>query len=159
MIFFFTDAKGDDANELASNMAGSSGTVTVHDASCGPTRRSGSDRRHPGSEVERRPSSGDTARGCRRSRLLDASPLPEGLAVLDVREHVEWAHGHIEGSVHIPLTELMERLAEVPDAQTLVVCKVGARSAHAAAYLLQQGRDAVNLDGGLLEWEAAGRAL
>ena len=47
----------------------------------------------------------------------------------------------------------------MPEEQLLVVCKVGARSAHAAAYLLQQGRDAVNLDGGLLDWEAAGRAL
>jgi len=86
-------------------------------------------------------------------------PLPQGLAVLDVREPVEWAHGHVEGAVHIPLGELMDRLDEIPDRQTLVVCKVGARSAHATAYLLAQGRDAVNLDGGLLDWEAAGRAL
>jgi rhodanese-related sulfurtransferase len=86
-------------------------------------------------------------------------PLPEGLAVLDVREPVEWAHGHIEGAVHIPLGELMARLEEVPVEQTLVVCKVGARSAHATAYLVSQGRDAVNLDGGLLDWESAGRPL
>ena len=86
-------------------------------------------------------------------------PLPEGLAVLDVREPVEWAYGHIEGAVHIPLAELPARLDEVPDGQVLVVCKVGARSAQAAGYLVQQGRDAVNLDGGLLDWEAAGRAL
>jgi rhodanese-related sulfurtransferase len=85
-------------------------------------------------------------------------PLPEGLAVLDVREPEEWRHGHIEGAVHIPLAELPTRLADVPDGQTLVVCKVGARSARAAGYLLQQGRDVVNLDGGMLDWEAAGRA-
>jgi rhodanese-related sulfurtransferase len=86
-------------------------------------------------------------------------PLPEGLAVLDVREPEEWRHGHIEGAQHIPLRDLPDRLDEVPTAQTLVVCRVGARSAHAAAYLLQQGRDAVNLDGGMLDWEAAGRAM
>jgi rhodanese-related sulfurtransferase len=86
-------------------------------------------------------------------------PLPDGVAVLDVREPFEWSHGHIEGAVHIPLGELMARLDEVPDQQTLVVCKVGARSAHATAYLVAQGRDAVNLDGGLMDWEAAGRAL
>ncbi len=86
-------------------------------------------------------------------------PLPEGLAVLDVREPVEWAHGHVEGSVHIPMGEIPMRLDEVPDGQVLVVCKVGARSARVAGYLVQQGRDAVNLDGGLLDWEAAGRAL
>jgi rhodanese-related sulfurtransferase len=86
-------------------------------------------------------------------------PLPEGLAVLDVREPVEWEHGHIEGAVHIPLMELPGRLADVPGGQTLVVCKVGARSAQAVGYLSQQGLDVVNLDGGLLDWQAAGRPL
>ena len=86
-------------------------------------------------------------------------PLPDGLAVVDVREPVEWQHGHIEGAVHIPLGELTARLDEVPEGQTLVVCKVGGRSAQAVMWLTQQGRDVVNLDGGLLEWEAAGRAL
>jgi len=86
-------------------------------------------------------------------------PLPEALAVIDVREPLEWQHGHIEGALHIPLGELTSRLAEVPEGQTLVVCKVGARSAQAVWWLLQQGRDVVNLDGGLVTWQAAGRAL
>lgn len=86
-------------------------------------------------------------------------PLPEGLAVLDVREPVEWAHGHVEGAVHIPLGELTARLDEVPEGQTLVVCKVGGRSAQAVMWLAQQGRDVVNLDGGMLDWEAAGRPM
>ena len=86
-------------------------------------------------------------------------PLPEGLAVLDVREDVEWAAGHIEGAVHIPLSELPARLADVPDAQTLVVCKVGGRSAQATMWLAQQGYEVVNLDGGMLDWEAAGRPM
>ena len=86
-------------------------------------------------------------------------PLPDGLTVLDVREPVEWQYGHIEGSIHIPLGELTGRLDEVPDGQTLVVCKVGGRSAQAVMWLAQQGRDVVNLDGGLLDWAAAGRSL
>jgi rhodanese-related sulfurtransferase len=87
-------------------------------------------------------------------------PLPEGLLVLDVREDDVWAAGHVDGSVHIPLTDLGERRGELPVAtQTLVVCRSGHRSAHATAYLLQQGVDAVNLDGGLVAWAAAGRAL
>lgn len=86
-------------------------------------------------------------------------PLPDSLAVLDVREPVEWANGHIDGAVHVPLSDLAQRLAELPDRQTLVVCKMGGRSAQAVAYLVQQGHDAVNLDGGMLEWEAAGRAM
>ena len=86
-------------------------------------------------------------------------PLPEGLHVLDVREDVEWQRGHVEGATHIPLRELPGRLSDVPVGQTLVVCKVGGRSAQAAAYLLQQGHDVVNLDGGMLDWEAAGRPM
>ena len=87
-------------------------------------------------------------------------PLPEHLVVLDVREDDEWSAGHIEGSVHIPLMELANRFADVPTTgQTLVVCRVGSRSAQAAAYLLQQGVDAVNLSGGLVAWTNAHRPL
>ena len=86
-------------------------------------------------------------------------PIPDGLVVLDVREPVEWSHGHIEGAVHIPLMELPQRLAEVPGGQTLVVCKIGGRSAQAVGYLVQQGVDAVNLDGGMREWAGAGRPM
>ena len=86
-------------------------------------------------------------------------PLPDGLQVLDVREPVEWTYGHIEGALHIPLSELVARLDEVPVEQTLVVCRVGARSGQAVAWLTQQGRDVVNLDGGMLEWQAARRAM
>jgi rhodanese-related sulfurtransferase len=56
--------------------------------------------------------------------------------------------------------QLGERYADLPaGAQTLVVCRSGNRSAHATAFLLQQGIEAVNLDGGLLAWERAGRPL
>jgi rhodanese-related sulfurtransferase len=86
-------------------------------------------------------------------------PLPEGLAVLDVREQDEWDAGHVEGAVHVPLRELPTRLAEVPEGQTLVVCKVGGRSGQAVMWLTQQGYDVVNLDGGMLDWAAAGRPM
>lgn len=87
------------------------------------------------------------------------NPIPEGLRILDVREDAEWVHGHIEGALHIPLSELGGRLDDVPVEQTLVVCKVGGRSAQATAWLTQQGREVVNLDGGMLDWEAAGRPM
>jgi rhodanese-related sulfurtransferase len=86
-------------------------------------------------------------------------PLPEGLTVLDVREPLEWAHGHIDGALHIPLGTLTARVDELPAGQTLVVCKVGGRSAQAVMWLQQQGHDVVNLDGGMLDWEAAGRPM
>lgn len=86
-------------------------------------------------------------------------PLPEGVTVLDVREPVEWAHGHIDGAVHIPLMDLPGRLDEVPEGQVLVVCKIGGRSAQAVGYLVAQGLDAVNLHGGMVEWAEAGRPM
>jgi rhodanese-related sulfurtransferase len=90
-------------------------------------------------------------------------PLPDGLLVLDVREDDEWRAGHVEGSVHVPLMELGARYTDLPELseadQTLVVCRVGNRSAYAAAFLIQQGIDAVNLEGGLAAWEASGRSL
>ncbi|GAA2140681.1 rhodanese-like domain-containing protein [Nocardioides koreensis] len=86
-------------------------------------------------------------------------PLPEGVVVLDVREPVEWEHGHIEGAVHIPLMELPQRFGELPDGQALVVCKIGGRSAQAVGYLVQQGIDAVNLEGGMVDWADAGRPM
>jgi len=87
-------------------------------------------------------------------------PLPEGLLVLDVREDDEWTAGHVEGSTHVRLMDLGERLADLPLAeQTLVVCRSGHRSAHATAYLRGLGVEAVNLAGGLAAWQQAGRPL
>ena len=88
-----------------------------------------------------------------------SDPLPPGTTVLDVREPVEWEHGHIDGALHIPMTELTQRLDELPVGHTVVVCKVGGRSAQVVAYLAQQGHDVVNLDGGMIEWADAGRAM
>jgi rhodanese-related sulfurtransferase len=86
-------------------------------------------------------------------------PLPTDLHMLDVREDVEWQHGHVPDALHIPIMELPARLHEVPAGRAVVVCRVGGRSAYAVAYLRSQGHDAVNLEGGMLAWAAAGRAM
>ena len=90
---------------------------------------------------------------------LDDALLAEAF-VLDVREPDEWDRGHIEGANHIPLGELQERVGEVPlDQKVLCVCAVGGRSSMATQFLASQGRDAVNFDGGMQAWEAAGRPV
>ena len=86
-------------------------------------------------------------------------PLGDELSVIDVREQVEWDHGHIDGAVHLPMTEFVDRRAELPDGRLLVVCRVGNRPARVTAYLVQQGYDAVNLDGGMVDWAAAERPM
>lgn len=86
-------------------------------------------------------------------------PLPDGVSVLDVREDIEWIHGHIDGAVHIPLSQLTTRIGDLPEGQLLVVCKIGGRSAQATMYLAAQGYEAVNLDGGMIDWASAGRPM
>ena len=49
----------------------------------------------------------------------------------------------------------MQRLDEVDD-RVVCVCAVGARSARVAQFLNAQGREAVNLDGGLYAWAHSG---
>ncbi|MGK5498410.1 rhodanese-like domain-containing protein [Streptomyces sp. URMC 125] len=94
---------------------------------------------------------------------VDAAAVPSDGLLLDVREDDEWAAGHAEGAVHVPISRFVERLGEVTekaaDRTVYVVCRVGGRSAQVTQYLLAQGVDAVNVDGGMLGWEAAGRPL
>lgn len=88
-----------------------------------------------------------------------AADLPSG-ALLDVREADEWAAGHAPGAVHIPMSEIAGRLDELPQAENLyVICRSGGRSARVTAYLNANGWEAVNVDGGMRSWAAAGRPL
>ena len=79
-------------------------------------------------------------------------PLPEALTVLDVREQVEWDHGHIDGAVHVPLHDLPSRLDLLP----VLVGRNGHQQA--VAYLSALGHPAVNLAGGMVDWAQAGLA-
>jgi rhodanese-related sulfurtransferase len=76
---------------------------------------------------------------------------------VDVREPDEWEAGHIPGAVHIPLGDLPFRLAELPPTRDLIlVCHSGGRSFAATAFLLQNRYPrAVNLEGGMVAWQAA----
>ncbi len=87
-------------------------------------------------------------------------PAADHWVVLDVREPIEWAAGHIAGATHIPLGQIPARVGELdPQARTLVVCHLGARSARAAAWLYERGHDVANLEGGMEAWEGAGRPI
>jgi rhodanese-related sulfurtransferase/DNA-binding transcriptional ArsR family regulator len=81
------------------------------------------------------------------------------VTVVDVRPAQEYAAGHIRGAVSIPLDELADRLAELPDDGQIVAYCRGAYCvlAHDAIRLLRaHGRDAVRLADGMLEWRVAG---
>ena len=89
-----------------------------------------------------------------------ARDVPADAFIVDVREPDEWADGHVAGSVHMPMQTVPERLAELPrDRQIVVLCAVGARSAHVTAWLVGAGFDAVNVDGGIHAWVNAARPV
>ena len=66
--------------------------------------------------------------------------------VLDARRHDERSTGHVTGSHHIPIHELPERLAEVPDGEVWVYCGSGYRAAIAASMLDTDSRTVVHVD-------------
>jgi rhodanese-related sulfurtransferase len=80
--------------------------------------------------------------------------------ILDVREQDEWDAGHIEGARHLPLGDVPTGLDDLADGDpVIVVCRSGGRSARAVAWLVQNGVDATNLDGGMGAWADAGRPM
>jgi len=92
---------------------------------------------------------------------VPAAELPDEARPLDVREPDEWAAGRAPNAVHIPMSELTARLDELPEDEEplYVICRSGGRSARVAAFLAAQGYPAVNVDGGMRAWAAAGRPI
>ncbi|MDX8366775.1 CoA-disulfide reductase [Cytobacillus sp. IB215665] len=75
--------------------------------------------------------------------------INDGGYLIDVREPMELELGDIEGSVNIPLGDLREQLAELPqDKPIYITCQVGLRGYLATRILQQHGFDAYNLSGG-----------
>lgn len=81
-----------------------------------------------------------------------------GARLIDVRELDEYEEMRIPGADLVPLSEFMDRYREELDAERAVVvhCRSGARSARVVQFLLQQGYDAVNVGGGILDWDEQG---
>jgi rhodanese-related sulfurtransferase len=95
---------------------------------------------------------------------VNVAAVPSDGLLLDVREDDEWTAGHAEGALHVPMSDFVARIGEVTEAtadgrQAFVVCRVGGRSAQITKYLVQQGVDAVNVEGGMLAWDGAGRPM
>ena len=91
---------------------------------------------------------------------VPAAAVPDEAVLLDVREDEEWAAGHAPGALHIPMGQIPSRVAELPaETELHVVCRGGGRSARVAAWLQENGFDAVNVAGGMGAWADAGRPL
>ena len=80
----------------------------------------------------------------------------EGVPLIDVREPDEFAAGRVPGAINLPMSQLGQRLDELPDGAFDVICKVGGRSGRVAEALTARGYEVVNVDGGTDAWIAAG---
>ncbi|HUO99570.1 MAG TPA: rhodanese-like domain-containing protein [Rhizomicrobium sp.] len=78
------------------------------------------------------------------------------IVIVDVRRPEEYAAGHIDGAVLMPLDNLPATYAQLPhDVRLVVYCRSGHRSAQAVSFLLAHGYGrAVSLAGGYLAWAA-----
>ena len=87
--------------------------------------------------------------------------LPKDAGVrLDVRRDDEYARGHMEGALHIPLDELRSRLGELPKGKPFYVCcQSGLRSYIACRMLTQHGMECYNLSGGYRFFEMVTKDL
>ena len=84
--------------------------------------------------------------------------LSKDYFILDVRSKEEFDSGHIEGAYLVPVSELENRLAELPkDKPIIVYCRSGNRSTSAANILLEKGfKEIFNMTGGIIEWQSNG---
>jgi adenylyltransferase/sulfurtransferase len=110
-------------------------------------------------EPQDMPRQAETPEGVRRltpaalNELLQHTEKP---LLVDVREDVEFAAGHLPGALHIPLGQLPERLAEIaPGSDPVFICRSGGRSMAACQMALRANiRSPANLEGGMLAWAA-----
>jgi adenylyltransferase/sulfurtransferase len=93
-------------------------------------------------------------------RALQALLAPSASAgappLIDVRERWEYDTGHLPHAVNIPMSELPQRIAEIPRSGAPVfICRSGGRSLRACTMALAAGvASPVNLEGGMLAWAA-----
>ncbi|WP_049561952.1 ArsR/SmtB family transcription factor [Nonomuraea sp. SBT364] len=96
----------------------------------------------------------DRAEEVTREELYARARAGEVL-VLDVRPVEEYLAGHIPGAVSIPVTELADRIEELPEGVEIVVYCRGeycVLAYDAVRLLTGRGRRAIRLSDGMLEW-------
>ena len=86
--------------------------------------------------------------------LKNKIDLNSNIKIIDIREPNELAICKIEGSIHIPMMEIPNKINELNKEQELIIqCRSGERSARVCEFLMHQGfTNTKNLKGGILEW-------
>ncbi len=80
------------------------------------------------------------------------------LLIIDVREPFEWDEGHIDGALHLPMSEALARKVLVPaDRPKAVLCAGGLRSSTVISALSRAGLTGFhNVIGGMTAWQKGG---
>jgi phage shock protein E len=80
--------------------------------------------------------------------------VKNGAKLVDVRSRAEFAGGHIEGAINVPVGDLERREAELGPKETVLVvyCASGMRSARAKGILNGLGRTNVHDLGAMSRW-------
>lgn len=94
-----------------------------------------------------------------KSITVEELAARSGVPLIDVRERDEFAAGHVPGAVNLPMSEIGNRLDELPAEAFDVICQAGGRSAQVAEALEARGFDVTNVAGGTGEWIAQGRDI
>lgn len=90
-----------------------------------------------------------------RFKDIIALPRDGSVTLLDTRMISEYARGHADGFINIPLDELRERIKEIPvNKPVYVMCQSGVRSYIACRILTQNGYDSYNCSGGYAFYNA-----
>ncbi|GAB7388408.1 rhodanese-like domain-containing protein [Bacillaceae bacterium] len=86
--------------------------------------------------------------------LRDRMRNSDECLLIDVREPHEFCSGHIPGAINIPLSQLRQRLSEIPhDKEIILYCRSGMRSRQAAKILQKRGIGRLyHLAGGMMSW-------
>ncbi len=87
----------------------------------------------------------------------DLNKIDEEYTFVDVRTKVEFAKGHVEGAINIPVDDLRQRIQELDPGKLIVVyCEVGLRGYFAERILTQKGYRVLNLTGGYTTYSVQG---
>ena len=101
--------------------------------------------------------------GYRDASVPDVKLPADGFRIIDVREPHEFTGelGHIAGATLVPLAGVLAQAVSWDKDETLLlVCKSGGRSGNAAQALSRLGfAKVMNLVGGMLAWNGAGRPI
>jgi rhodanese-related sulfurtransferase len=92
-----------------------------------------------------------------REKINVKELLSNGGTILDVRTVAEFEEGHVEGSINIPLDQLMSALPKINKLKQPIIacCRTGRRSGMAAIQLKKKGLDVYNGGG----WKAVASQL